>query len=169
MNQKKKWIITITLTLTLFSMMVSCASTPVAEEPIIEESVEDTVIEKDIVEEKVIDENVDESLVLEVRSQADAAKNTAIEAKAPKASKVEYDAAEALYKEANTAQNSIDYDNAVALYRNAIIKYDESTDNANLKRQLALDAIAEAKAAIARTELNSENALAEQVEDEEDE
>jgi len=132
------------LILTVFLM--SCASTgPPVEEELTENPPE------------VV--SMDSSKVTEARIKADTAKNTAVDAMAPKAAPEEYAAAEALYADGVKAENSGDTDKAFEAFTEAESAYNNAVSAVKVNKEAALSAMAAADNALDQVEKNAEDAV----------
>ncbi len=165
MNHKKNWIIVMTLSLAIITLMGSCATAPELKEPIVEEPttqepiVEEPTIEEPVAQEPVVEE-VDETLVLEALAKVKVAKEDAIDARAPRAASEEYSEGEQFYSEGLKEYTNGNLDAATEFYNLATEVYRKSIITANEQKELALAALKNAEAAIARTEQNANIALA---------
>lgn len=151
MKLKKKLFILSTFSIILIMLLGSCATTPSINNSVLEQN-EGT--------------QTDNTLVLEAFTKANKAKKEAIIAKAPQAVSEDYISADLVFEEGVVSQKKMENDKAISLYKEAVLKFNQSVDNANLKKIDALNAIADAEEAIKRTETNAENMIIEEKEEE---
>ncbi|OQY33149.1 MAG: hypothetical protein B6241_08580 [Spirochaetaceae bacterium 4572_59] len=145
MKQKRHFLLIIVI-LILGSFLMSCAST--------ETPVEGAVA-------------IDRSKVIEARENADSAKAAALEVRAEKAAKDEYQSAETIYTEAKEAEDRVDLELAFTAYQSAEEGFNTAKASAEEKKQAALDAMNAADNAIADAENKAKAATAEAQEGEE--
>ena len=146
MTKYKRVFLFAAMPLILTVFLMSCAST-------------ETSVEEEPTEPPPEVVSMDSSKVTEARTKAGAAKNTAVDAMAPKAAPEEYEVAEALYAAGVEAENNGDADKAFEAFTAAESAYNNAVAAVKVNREAALSAMGDAEDALTQVEKNAEEAV----------
>ena len=134
-------------------LITACAST---ETPVEQDTKEETTEGTD--QKAPV---IDRTKVTEARNNAESAKFTAENAKAPKAAPEEYQAAVTLYDEAIQADSEEDLEKAYNSFLEAEQAFNKAAEKAEENKQEALKAMSAADDAISKVEKNAQTATEE--------